>query len=200
MAKRISKDDTDRFHDYSLDIPHRTLYMGSEEYSQEWGESGVDGSIAERMIKNLHILGSMSQDPITIILNNIGGDEYHCAAIMDAISTSKSHITIKVFGNAMSAGSMILQVADDRIMAPNSTQMIHYGTWGFEGHSKTFQKWAQEGRRLDIWMENLYLKRIQEKHPKFTLKKLKELLDHDTFLTAQESVELGLADKILGEE
>lgn len=200
MSKKIVKEEIDRFHDYSLYIPHRTLYLGSEEYNIEHGEAGVDGGIAERVIKNIYILDSMNQDPITVLLNNIGGDEYHCAAIMDAISGSKSHVTIKVFGHAMSAGSMILQVADERIMAPNATQMIHYGTWSFDGHAKTTQKWAEEGKRLDTWMENLYLKRIREKHPNFSLNKLRDMLDHDTFLTAQESVDLGLADKVLTKE
>ena len=200
MAKRITKDDTDRFHDYSLYIPHRTIYLGSEEYNIEHGEAGVDGAIAERVIKNIHILDSMSSDPITILLNNIGGDEYHCAAILDAIITSKSHVTIKVFGHAMSAGSMILQAGDERIMAPNATQMIHYGTWAIDGHAKTTQKWAEEGKRLDIWMENLYLTRIRQKHPNYPISKLRAMLDHDTFLTAQQSVELGLADKILGDD
>jgi ATP-dependent Clp protease protease subunit len=200
MAKRISKDDTDRFHDYSLYIPHRTLYLGSEEYNIEQGESGIDGAIAERTIKNLHILDSMSQDPITILLNNIGGDVNHGLAIYDAIITSKSHITIKVFGNSMSMGSIILQAADERIMSPNAVQMVHYGSLGVEGHAKTVYKIADEGKRIDQWMETMYLERIRQKHPTFSLKKLKDILNHDTFLTAHDSVNLGLADKILGSE
>lgn len=200
MSKRINKDDIDRFHDYKLYIPSRTIYMGGEEHNITEGDSGTDGAMAERAIKNLLILDSMSQDPITIIMNNIGGDEYHGGAIMDAVATCKSYITIKVFGHAMSMGSLILQMADERIMAPTSSQMIHYGTWGAHDHAKTAQKIAKEGERLDKWMEQVYLKRIKEKHPHFTLPRLQRLLDHDTYLTAQQSVDLGLADKVLGEE
>lgn len=200
MAKRLNRDDVDKLHDCNLYIPSRLIWIGSEEHNMEHGESGVDGALAERTIKNLHILESISQEPIMIVMNNIGGDEYHCMAIIDAIKACKSHITIKVFGNAASAGSLILQAADERIMAPLSVQMIHYGTFGFDGHSKDFQKWATEGDRLDNWMEQYYLAKIRQKHPTFPLKKLKEMLDHDTFLTAAESVELGLADKILGDD
>jgi ATP-dependent protease ClpP protease subunit len=48
-------------------------------------------------------------------------------------------------------------------------------------------------------MEGIYLKRIKEKHPKFTRRKLKEMMNFDCILSAKEAVELGLADKILGE-
>jgi ATP-dependent protease ClpP protease subunit len=133
-------------------------------------------------------------------MNNIGGDEYHGFAICDLIKACKSHVTIKVLGHAMSMGSIILQAADQRIMAPNARQMIHYGTWGIHAHSKTTQKWAQEGLKIDEWMEAMYLARIHEKVPTFPIQKLKKMLDHDTFLTTKESIALGLADKVLGED
>lgn len=199
MAK-FTRDDVDKFHDYSLYIPQRTIYMGSEEFSLTDGESGTDGLMAERTIKNLTILEALNSDPITIIMNNIGGDEYHGFAICDAIKACKSHVTIKVLGHAMSMGSIILQAADQRIMAPNARQMMHYGTWGIHDHSKTAQKWAQEGLKIDEWMEAMYLARIHEKVPTFPIQKLKKMLDHDTFLTAKESIALGLADKVLGED
>lgn len=202
MPRKIGHDDIDRFHDYSVHMPTRTIYMGSTHVSEsyDFAESGCDAFMAERFIKNMHLLESISLDPITVILNNPGGDEYHCFAIFDAIKNSKAEVTIKVLGHAMSAGSMILQAADKRIMSANSRQMIHYGTWGTHDHAKTTQKHAEEGLKIDKWIERMYLSRIQEKNPNFTLKKLKKMLDHDTFLTAKESVELGLADEVVGEE
>lgn len=194
---RVKHDDIEKFHDCSLYIPTRTVYVGSEKYDFEHGESGTDGAMAERLIKNLHILDGLAEEPISVLMNNIGGCEYSCFAIIDAIRSCRSHISVTVFGHAMSAGSLILQAADERIMSPLSVQMLHYGTWGYNDHSKTFQKWAEEGKRIDGWMEHYYLNRIREKHPKYSLKKLQKLLDHDTFLSAEQSVELGLADRIL---
>lgn len=200
MSKRVNRDDVDKFHDYNIYIPTRTIYMGSEEHSIDSGESGTDGSMAERVVKNLYILEGISQEPITIIMNNIGGDEYHGLAIYDAIRACKSHVKIIVMGHAMSMGSIILQAADERVMAPNSRMMIHYGGWSFDGHAKTGQKWAREFDKLDDWMENMYLDKIHEKHPKFNPKTLKKMLDHDTFFNPAEAVAMGLADKILGSE
>lgn len=198
MSKRIVKDDIDRFHDYKIHTPTRTIYMGSETYDDE-GEGGVDGLMAERFVKNITLLDSVSSEPITILMNNIGGDEYHGFAIYDAIKCSKSKVTIIVYGHAMSMGSIILQAADVRIMAPTSRQMIHYGTWEGSGHAKTAQKWAKEGLKIDKWMEKMYLVRIQQKNPDFNMEQLKVLLDHDTFYTAQESIAMGLSDQVLPE-
>lgn len=198
--KRVNRDDIDKFHDADIYVPQRTIYIGSVMSDIDAGESGCDALMAERAIKNLFILDKLSNEPITILMNNIGGDEYHCFAIYDAIKACKSHITIIVCGHAMSAGSIILQAADERIMSPTSRQMIHYGTWGVVDHAKTTQKWAEEGKKIDSWMEKMYLEKIREKHPQYKIGRIQRLLDHDTFLTAKESVELGLADRILGDE
>jgi ATP-dependent Clp protease protease subunit len=175
--------------------------MGSEHVSDEdFSESGVEATMAERQIKNLHILDTTSEDPITIIMNNIGGDVNHGLAIYDAIRACRSHVTIKVYGHAMSMGSIILQAADVRIMSEMSSQMIHYGSLGVSNHTKTTYKIVDEFKRIDKWMEKMYLENIKEKNPHFKLARLQRMLDHDSFLTAEQSVELGLADKILGQK
>lgn len=199
MGKKLNRDDIDKFHDVGLYLPTRTLYIGSEGVDES-GEAGVDFEMAKVAIKNLHILDSINKDPITILMNNPGGNTYHGLSIYDAIKGCKSHVTIVVFGHAMSCGSIILQAADERVMAANAVQMIHYGSGSASGHSKTFEKLGQEEARLNQQMESIYLLKIKEKNPTFTLSKLKKLLDHDTFLTAQQSVELGLADRVKTED
>ena len=67
----------------------------------------------------------------------------------------------------------------------------------FDGHSKTFDKWGEENKRINKETEQILLKRIQAKHPTYTLDDLKKALDHDTILTSADTVALGLADDIL---
>lgn len=201
MSKRINRDDVDKFHDADIYIPTRTIYMGSEHEDPEHGESGTDSQMAKKFVKNMHILESLSNDPITVIMNNPGGEEYNGLAIFDAIKMAKSHVTVIAYGHAMSMGSIIIQAADERVMAPNSRMMIHEGTWGYaDQHPHTLRKWTEECTKFDRWMENLYLEKIRQKHPTFKLAALRKMLDHDTFFTAQEAVAIGLADKVLGEE
>lgn len=181
-------------HDKDLFFPDRTIFMGSTMDHGE--ESGVDAAMAGTFMKNLHVLQSLSHDPVSVVMNNIGGYVYHGLAIFDAIEATPCDLTILVRGHAMSMGSIILQAAKKRLMGRHSTQMIHYGTDGFYGHSRTFIKVADEAKRINQWMEELYLRRIREKRPRFTLRRLRTMLEHDTYLDASESIALGLADGI----
>lgn len=199
-SKKFNSDDIDKFHDYGIYIPKRTIYIGSENVSEEGEEAGVDATMAARVIKNLTLLDTVKEEAITIILNNPGGDVNHGLAIYDAIKGCRSHITVKVYGYAMSMGSVILQAADNRVMAPNAVQMMHYGEMAISKHQKTVYKHSDEAKRIDRWMERVYLEKIKEKHPKFTVQRLKAMLNFDHFMTAEESVKLGLADEVLGEE
>lgn len=172
-----------RFFDYSVDMRSRTIYMGSH----------TDEDMAEFFLKAIHVL-SYSDDPIHIIMNNEGGDEYHGLAIYDAIATSKSHVTITVYGHTMSMGSWILQAADERIMSPNATMMIHYGLWGREDHVKYYRVHAKECERLSTLMEDTYLEKMPEG---FKRSKLKKMLEDESYITAKGAVALGLADRVL---
>lgn len=165
MSKRYRDNDYIwSWFDQNLDMESRTLYMGSVGKTYDDDETGVDNFMAEYFIKGMHLLEKKNADQeIMIIMNNPGGDWYHGMAIYDAIINSPCHCTVKVFGHAMSMGSIILQAADHRIMMPNSRFMIHYGYDGKYGHSKTFEKWADEGKRINYQMENIYIEKMMEK-------------------------------------
>ncbi|KPK44903.1 MAG: hypothetical protein AMJ65_01660 [Phycisphaerae bacterium SG8_4] len=181
------RDDLDRFFDYGIHVPTRQLFMGTE----------TDDEMAELFLKGMAML-STSHQPITVIMNNMGGDEYDGLAIYDAIATCPSHVTVIAYGHAMSMGSWILQAADERVMSPHATMMLHYGTWGDCDHVPVVRKLMAEGERLNQLMERTYLERIKQADPKYTLRALRKILETDTYLTAQQAVEMGLADKILG--
>jgi ATP-dependent Clp protease protease subunit len=197
---RNTKDHLEQFHVFDVHVPSRTISLFSVHTDMDGDESGVESSMAEKAIKNLAILEALNKDPITIILNTPGGDWYNGMAIYDAVKACKSHVTIKGIGQVMSMGSVIMQAADKRVLYPNTKVMIHYGTFGFEGHSKTAQKWAKEADKLDSNMEEILFEKIKAKNPAFKFARLKNMLDHDTILSAKEALELGLADEILGED
>jgi ATP-dependent protease ClpP protease subunit len=201
--------------------------MGSMGSSDENGEDGTDYHMAETIVKALHILDNQDatslkgEKPINIIMNNIGGDIYHGMAIYDAIANCKNHVTIRVYGHAMSMGSIILQAADQRIMTRHSRIMIHYGNFGSNQHTKVAYKWANETKKFDQIMEDIYLDKISDR--KITLEKyltlidkqseipvgnaknkkipigrkeLQEMLNFDTIIDAETALELNLVDKI----
>ena len=181
-----NRDSVDRFFDYNLYLPERTVFLEAE----------VDEACAGLFLKAMAVLGT-SDKAISVIMNNIGGDEYHGLAIYDAIATSKSHVTVTVFGHAMSMGSWILQAADDRVVAPNSTLMIHYGTWANDDVVQNVRASHKEMERLNKLMEDTYLERMRQVNPRVSLAALRKMLVADTYLTAQRAVEIGLADRVL---
>lgn len=196
---KITKDRVDMFIEGEIDVPTRTMWMGSM-ITDEGDELGTDATMAERVIKGLHLLDSQSHKPITILMNNIGGDEIHGMAIADAISLTESRIVIKVFGHAMSMGSIILQAADERCLAPTASVMIHYGSPMHADpdlHAMEQQTWSRECDKFRVRMENLYLNRMRSANPKLKLADVKQLLAYATIFDAQAAVKAGLADKVL---
>lgn len=194
MSRKLNRDDIDKLYDYGIYIPMKTIVSV--------GETGEETAV--NLMKGLLILDSIEPEkPLCIHLNNVGGDEHHGMAIYDSIKACQSNVIIIGKGNIHSMGSIIFQAADERIMAPNAKQLIHYGSplhADSELHAKSQWSWTEECKRFSSWMEELYLEKIKEKHPDFKLKKLQEMLNFDKVLDAKESVELGLADKILGED
>lgn len=194
MSKKLNRDDIDKLYDYGIYIPTKTLITV--------GDS--DEEVAANIMKGLHVLDSIRpEELLNIQLNNCGGDEYHGMAIYDAIKACKSEVRIVGMGNVHSMGSVIFQAGNIRVMAPNAKQLIHYGTpiqADPELHAKSQWSWTKECKKFSGWMEQMYLAKMREKDPKFKLKKLQDMLNFDTVLDARESVQLGLADKILGEE
>lgn len=193
MAK-VNRDDIDKLFEYGIYIPSKTLITVGD----------TDEQVAANIMKGLHILDRINPDmPITLELNNTGGDEHHGMAIYDSIRACKSEVIIIGKGNIHSMGSVIFQAGDERIIAPNAKQLIHYGTPVMADpdlHAKSQWAWTEECKKFSQTMESIYLERIRVKHPDFKLKKLQEMLNFDTILNAQESVNFGLADKILGSE
>jgi ATP-dependent Clp protease protease subunit len=184
----IRRDDIDRLFDYGVHVPSRTLYAGGE----------VDEAMAALFLKGMTLL-EPGGTPILVVLNSPGGDEYHGLGVYDAIATSKCHVTVTVYGHAMSMGSWILQAADDRALAPNATVMIHRGYVPVNADLTGAQVEAmgREYRRVNTLMEQAYLRRMRVKNPKITQHQLGKLLDRESYFTANEAVELGLADRVL---
>lgn len=191
----ISRDDIQLFYDHGIYRPTKTLYIGE-------GTDGVDAQLAERVIKGLQILDSMKpNEPLNIILNNSGGDTVQGLAIYDSIRRCESDTHITVVGHASSVAAWILQAGDVRLMEPNATIMIHQGSiWIGDEHPDNLERQHRQYKRELQLFEDLLLERITERHPSYTRKQLRNRMRFDDYLNATEAVELGLCDRIVGEQ
>lgn len=193
------KEDIDRLFDYNYSPSQRLIYMGSHnpETNNENEESGVDCKMSEFFIKAMAHLNSISNRPIIVHMNNIGGNYHHGMAIYDVIRASIAHVYGIAWGYATSMGSIILQSFDTRIIANNCVLMIHDGDDSISGPCKSVEAWVKFAFRMRKQMYEIYLSRMKAAKPRITIQKIENLCSHDTIFTSEEAVNNGLADWIL---
>ncbi|KKN91112.1 hypothetical protein LCGC14_0219770 [marine sediment metagenome] len=194
-----SREDIDRWFDFSYLPSQRMIHVGSHdaEMMDGEGESGTDCQMAEFFIKAITHLNRISSKPIFVHMNNLGGDWFHGMAVYDAIRASIAHVYGICWGYAMSMGSIIIQACDSRIVAPHCTFMIHDGFDNLSGTCKSVEAWAKFATKSRQQMYEIYLGRMKAAKPRITIGKIEELCSHDTIFTAEDAVRQGLADWIL---
>lgn len=145
---------------------------------------------------------------IHFYINSPGGAVTAGMAIYDTMQFIKPDVCTTVMGQACSMGSLLAQAGAEgkRFVLPNSRTMIHRvssgtpGTRGsihvqeleFEDASRHFE----ESKAINKRLTELYVKHNTVGK---TYDELFETMKFDTFLTAEQAVEWGLADKILSE-
>ena len=193
---RSTREDIDRFFDYGLHAPTRTIYIGSCSTLSDDQESATDYRMAEYAIKALHVL-DLTNGAITIRMNNMGGDYCHGMAIYDAIKGCSNEITIIGTGYVMSMGLIILQAGDHRFLTENASVMWHPGESSFEGHTTNLQATAKEEARTLELCHRLAAQHVLAKNISMSQDDFNQMFKFDVFLSAQQAVDLGFADSIL---
>tara|TARA_B100001245_G_C22882837_1_gene424660 strand:- start:387 stop:989 length:603 start_codon:yes stop_codon:yes gene_type:complete len=159
----------------------------------------LDGPIEEHTSSILcaQLLFLESQSPakdIVIYINSPGGSVTAGMAIYDTMQYVKSDIQTIVIGQACSMGSLLSSsgTKGKRLILPHARHMIHQPLGGAKGQATDVQIQANELLR---WKKELT--EIYEKHTGQTYKKLEEDMERDNYMTAEESIKYGLADKIV---
>ena len=160
---------------------------------------------AERMSQ---ALVSMSVDregatdkPITIYINSGGGSVGAGLAMMEMIyrmrAMYKVTINTVVTGYAYSMGAIVFQAGDTRQMGSFSTIMLHSPQWFLSGSDQTiFNDYATLARHYKNLVSNIFFQRSGKRTADWWEKFIYS--GRDRFLTAEECLELGLADEIYG--
>ena len=135
-----------------------------------------------------------SKKDITLYINSPGGLVTAGMAIYDTMQYVRSDIQTIVVGQACSMGSLLASAGTKgkRFMLPHGRHMIHQPLGGARGQATDVQIQANELLR---WKDELT--KIYEKHTGQPLDKLKDDMERDKFMTPNESVKYGLADKIV---
>ena len=129
--------------------------------------------------------------PLTIKINSVGGDVFEGFALYNAIKMHEGPTTAIVEGLAASAASLFAMAADVVVMRPASMMMVHNPHTVAAGESKDLRQSADVLDKVrDIMVQRYKTKTGQSEES------LIEMLDAETWLTPEEAVELGFADKV----
>ena len=159
----------------------------------------MDGPIDERVssVLTAQLLFLESQDAkkdITLYINSPGGLVTAGMAIYDTMQYISADIQTVVVGQACSMGSLLASAGTKgkRLMLPHSRHMIHQPLGGASGQATDVEIRANELLRWKTELTKIY-----EKTTGQPLQKLKDDMERDKFMTPEEAVEYGLADKIV---
>ncbi|WP_188942894.1 head maturation protease, ClpP-related [Virgibacillus salexigens] len=139
-------------------------------------------------------LQNVDAETIHVHINSPGGSAFDGVAIANQLKQHKAEIIVHIDGWAASAASVIAMAGDKIIMPENTMMMIHRASTIKIGNAATFEKTASDLRKIDTSLAASYKKRFVGEDSE-----LNQLLDDETFLTADEAVAFGLAD-VVGEE
>ena len=159
----------------------------------------LEGPIGENTSSVLcaQLLFLESQDAskdITLYINSPGGLVTAGMAIYDTMQYVKSDIQTIVVGQACSMGSLLASAGTKgkRLMLPHSRHMIHQPLGGASGQATDVEIRANELLRWKRELTEIYQKTTGK-----DIDTLKEDMERDKFMTPEEAVAYGLADRII---
>jgi ATP-dependent Clp protease, protease subunit len=128
---------------------------------------------------------------ITVRLNSPGGDVFDGIAIYNQLKNHSAKVVVYVDGLAASAASLIAMAADELIMNTGSMLMIHEAsTWAW-GTKHDIRKTLNALEGIDKSIADIYMTRFNGERSE-----IETMITNETWFTASEAVDVGLADKV----
>lgn len=136
-------------------------------------------------------------ESITFHINSVGGDVFAGLSIYNRIRALKAETTTIVDGLAASAASIIAQAGDKRQVSLGAQTMIHTAKALLIGFYNTDDIQKVDGmlQTADKSLAGIYAERTGLEETKIL-----EMMGQETWMTADEAVENGFADEVIGRE
>lgn len=169
---------------YSLETVNNNadLYIFGDITAWPWDEKDRD---AYGIVKELR---EVEANTINVHINSYGGDVSEGLAIYNTLKNHKAQIVTICDGFACSAASVIFMAGDIRIVNEASLLMIHNPWTRACGNAEEFRKQAEDLDKIAQASINAYMSKVN-----ISEEKLKQLLNDETWLTAQECLDMRFA-------
>ncbi len=155
----------------------------------------IEDHMANLIVAQLLFLESENPDKdISLYINSPGGSVTAGLAIYDTMQFIKPDVSTLCTGQAASMGAILLAggSSDKRYGLPHSRVMIHQPLGGFQGQASDFEIHAKE-----IIAVRGRLNRLLAEHTGNTEEVIDRDTERDNFMSAEESVEYGIIDRVL---
>jgi ATP-dependent Clp endopeptidase proteolytic subunit ClpP len=161
------------------------LYDPIDSYGEFWGVS------AKEFASTLDSLPEGTSE-IRLHINSPGGEVHEGLAILNALRAHPARVVAVVDGLAASAASFIATGADELVMGRNTELMIH-DAWGVAiGPAEDLRQLADRLDSLSANIASIYAEKAGGE-----LAGWREAMRTETWYSAQEAVDAGLADSVL---
>lgn len=158
-----------------------TIYgdIGQSLWSESVTARDVENALKDVQAKELHVH-----------INSYGGDAFDGIAIYNQLRDHGAKVTVHVDGIAASAASIIAMAGDEIVMGVGAMLMIHQAwTMGY-GNKTDLQKVVNSLEGLDKSITDVYMSRFKGEQAE-----IQTMMKNETWFTADEAVDIGLADK-----
>ncbi len=155
----------------------------------------VNDQMANLIVAQMLFLESENPDKdISLYINSPGGSVSAGLAIFDTMNFIKPDVSTLCTGLAASMGAFLLAAGakGKRFSLPNSRVMIHQPSGGSQGMASDIEIQAKE-----ILYLRERLARIMAENTGQSIEQIHRDTDRDRFMSAEESVDYGLIDKVL---
>jgi ATP-dependent Clp protease protease subunit len=160
-------------------------------------EGEVHDQMANLIVAQLLYCESENPDKdISLYINSPGGSVTAGMAIYDAMQFIQPDVSTIVMGQACSMGSLLAQAGapGKRLMLPNARHMIHQPSGGARGQATDMEIQVKEILEMKKNLTNIYVKHNSTGK---NFSQLSSDMERDFFMSAQDAVTYGLADRIL---
>lgn len=151
----------------------------------------IESKTSQRyFVDNLQGLGP--SDTVNLYINCMGGSVKEALGIHSVLQRCPAKVIAYIDGFAASAASVIAMAAEQIIMPRNTAMMIHNARTEAYGNPAELRKAADDLEVINTAAIKSYTMHAGDKLPE---EKLQEMLDAETWLTAEDCVQYGLADQ-----
>ena len=135
-------------------------------------------------------LAEANGEDVLVTINSDGGEIFAASEIYEALRSYAGKLTIKIVGLAASAASVIACAGYSEI-TPTAMLMIHNVSSMASGDYHAMDKESEILQKANNAIATAYINKTGKPR-----QEILEIMDKETWITADEAVEMGLVDKV----